>query len=259
MYRYIIILILIAIFARNFDVISKIDKGISTTDVLEIEANIIDAPITIIESDVQEVTVSSTVVNTGLGFITQPSTWKKDGVLYFHQGYAVGWNTESTGDITIEIPEGMVLDIDIKSGSGDVFVNTSVSTNISIDAAVGEKIIESNGKNLFIKSVSGNITIGGIFANTEIDTINSNLKMYANADTDKIYYESISGNATIFMQRVRGYNLLHTYAGGKTEEYCSVEESLEKIVEVSGDTIDGHINIVHVEMDGENLLKKGIE
>ena len=65
----------------------------------------------------------------------------------------IGYCTESTGDVRIEIPEGMNLDIEITSGSGDVTVDTSVSDNILIDATVGEKTITSKGENLAIKSI----------------------------------------------------------------------------------------------------------
>lgn len=213
-------------------------------DVKKIEADITDVPITIVESDVEEITVTSTVENTGIGIITQPKVWEKKEVLHFHQGYMIGYNTESAGAVTIEIPTGTNLDIAISSGSGDVTIDTSVSTNISVDATVGEKTITSKGENLLIKSVSGKININGSFANTEIDTVNSDVKMYADADTEQIYYKSISGDADIYAQGVKGCNLRYKYAGGKIDEYFEIEEDSKKTFDVAGDTVDGRINIV---------------
>ena len=213
-------------------------------DIEKIEADIIDAPITIMESDVKEITVSNTVKNTGIGFITQPKVSKKGNVLCFDQGYAIGYNTKSTGSVLIELPKGLSVDIDIKSGSGDVNISTSKSNNISLDVTVGEKIISSQGENLFIDSVSGDIDIDGVFVNTEIETVNSDVEMKASASTDKIYYKSISGNADIYVDEVKGYNLFHKYAGGKTDEYFSVDRFCDKIIDINGDTVDGSINVI---------------
>ena len=92
-------------------------------DITKIKANIKDAPITVIESNV-------TVKNRGIGIITSPKAWKSNGVLHFDQGYVIGHNEKSTGAVTIEVPMGMILDIDIKSGSGDVTVDISTSRNV---------------------------------------------------------------------------------------------------------------------------------
>ena len=94
-------------------------------DITKIKANIKDAPITVIESNVSEITVSSTVKNRGIGIITSPKAWKSNGVLHFDQGYVIGHNEKSTGAVTIQVPMGMILYIDIKSGSGDVTVDIS--------------------------------------------------------------------------------------------------------------------------------------
>ena len=225
------------------------------SDIKKIEANVTDVPITIIENDIREITISSTVKNRGIGIITQPKAWEKNGVLYFHQGYVIGHNAKSTGDITIEVPKGMILDIDIKSGSGDVTINTSTSTNIFINAAVGEKTVKSKGDNLLINSVSGDININGVFKNTEIDTISSDVKMYAGSDTNQICYKSISGDATIYTQGVRGYNLLHKYSGGKIDKYFEVKEYYKTIFDIHGDTIDGRIDIIDCDVNFNNCLE----
>ncbi|MBQ6888721.1 MAG: DUF4097 family beta strand repeat protein [Lachnospiraceae bacterium] len=215
------------------------------TDIKKIEADITDVPITIMESDVEEITVTSTVENTGIGIVTQPKVREKGNVLHFHQGYMIGYATESTGVVTIEIPEGMNVDIDITSGSGDVTIDTSASNNISIDASVGEKTVTSKGENLVIESVSGDINIYGGFTNTKIDTVNSDVKMHADADTEKIYYKSVSGDADICADGVKGCNLKYKYAGGKADEFFEMEEDSKKTFDVEGDTVDGRINIVN--------------
>lgn len=179
---------------------NNIDLKNGTTqisDVKKIEAEITDVPITIVESDVSKIMVTSTVENTGIGIITQPKFWEKGDVLHFHQGHQIGYRTESKGEVVIEIPKGTNLDIDIVSGSGDVKVDTSSADYVSVDAAVGEKTVNTNGKELLIKSVSGSININGSFGSTQIDTVNSDVKMFADAGSNQIYYKSISGNAVI--------------------------------------------------------------
>lgn len=213
-------------------------------DITKIKANIKDAPITVIESNVSEITVSSTVKNRGIGIITSPKAWKSNGVLHFDQGYVIGHNEKSTGAVTIEVPMGMILDIDIKSGSGDVTVDISTSRNVFIDATVGEKTVKSKGDNILINSVSGNINIEDVFENTEIDTVSSDVKMYADSDTNQIHYKSISGDATIYTQEVRGYNLLHKYSGGKTEKYFEENERYKAIFDIYADTVDGSIDVI---------------
>lgn len=220
--------------------------------ITKIEANIKDVPITVVENDVRGITISSTVKNRGIGIITQPKAWEKNGVLYFNQGYVIGHNAKSTGDITIEIPRSMTLDIDIESGSGDVTIDTSASRNVFIDAAVGEITVKSKGDNLSINSVSGDINIEGVFKNTEIDTVSSDAKMYAGSDTNQICYESVSGDATIYTHGVRGYNLLHEYSGGKVDEYFEVKEHYKAIFDIYVDTVDGSIDVI----DFNDFLKR---
>lgn len=259
MFRFMVVLIfLITVLGLSCEnVLAKevdLEEGVEVfSDVEKIEADITDVPITIVESNVEEITVTSTVENTGIGIVTQPKVWKKGNVLRFHQGYMIGYCTESSGDVRIEIPEGMNLDIEITSGSGDVIVDTSVSDNILIDATVGEKTITSKGENLAIKSVSGNININGGFSDTKIETINSDVQMHADADTAQIYYESVSGDANICATGVKGCNLKYKYAGGKIDKYYEMEEDLQKTFDVTGETVDGRINIVNCDESCKGL------
>lgn len=259
MFRIIIVLVALVTFLGLACVNSsaqEVDFSNGTagfSDIERIEADITDVPITIVESNVEEITVTSSVKNTGIGIVTQPKVREKGNVLHFHQGYMIGYNTESTGAVKIEIPEGMNLDIDITSGSGDVTIDTSASNNISIDATVGEKTITSKGENLVIESVSGNIDINGGFVNTEIDTVNSDVKMHADADTEQIYYKSVSGDADICADGVKGCNLQYKYAGGKIDEYFEMGEDPKKIFDVAGDTVDGRINIVNCDDNCDDL------
>lgn len=226
---------------------NNIDLKNGTTqisDVKKIEAEITDVPITIVESDVSKIMVTSTVENTGIGIITQPKFWEKGDVLHFHQGHQIGYRTESKGEVVIEIPEGTNLDIDIVSGSGDVKVDTSSADYVSVDAAVGEKTVNTNGKELLIKSVSGSININGSFGSTQIDTVNSDVKMFADAGSNQIYYKSISGNAVICAKGVKGCNLQYEYAGGKVNEFIELEKTSEETLDISGDTVDGRIKVV---------------
>lgn len=240
-------LVTVFMMAKENLLINEIDLKNGTaqiSDVKKIEAEITDVPIIIVESDVSKITVTSTVENTGIGIITQPKFWEKGDVLHFHQGHQIGYRTESKGKVMIEIPKGTNLDIDIASGSGDVKVDTSSSDYVSIDAEVGEKTVNTNGKELLIKSVSGSINIHGSFESTQIDTVNSDVKMFADAGANAIYYKSISGNALICAEGVKGCNLQYKYAGGKVNEFIELEKTLEKTLDIGGDTVDGHIKVV---------------
>ncbi len=219
------------------------NDSISFSDISKITLNINDVPLSIIESDVAEVTVTSTVENKGIDFATQAKAWEDKGVLYYEQGLVFGIEPKSSGFVTIEIPYGLKLDYNIKSGSGDVLIDIENAKNIVLDATVGVKNISSYCDNLDIKSVSGDINIYKAIPNINVETISSDVVLSANKLSRQINFESISADLNICANYLSGYNLHHDYAGGKIDEYIKLSNDGNNQIDINSKTVDGDINV----------------
>ncbi len=200
-------------------------------------------PLSIIESDVDEVTVTSTVENTGIGFATQAKAWEDKGILYYEQGFILGIEPKSSGFVTIEIPYNLKLDYEIKSGSGDVLIDIENAKNITLDATVGAKNITSYCDSLNVHSVSGDINIYKAIPNINIETISSDVQLLANEDSKQISFESISADLNVYANALGGYNLYHDYAGGKVDEYITLSSGWNNLININSKTVDGDINV----------------
>ncbi len=221
----------------------KQDDSISFSAISKINLDINDVPLTIVESDVKEVTVTSTAKNSGIGFATQAKAWEDNGTLYYTQGFVFGIEPKSTGYVTIEIPYDLELDYDINSGSGDVLIDIESANNIFINAAVGTKNVSSYCDNLDVHSVSGDINIYKASQNINIETVSSDATLSANEVSRQINFESISADLNVCANYLSGYNIHHDYSGGKIDEYIKLSDNGDNTININAKTVDGDITV----------------
>ncbi len=218
-------------------------QTLSFTDLDSIVFSIDDVRLSILESDVDEVTITSTVENTGTGYITQPKAWVDNNTLYFDQGVALGYGTKATGEIVLEVPKSLELDYDISNGSGDVLFEVNTANDIVFDMAVGELNVYTSCENFTANSVSGDINIYGAMNNITVDTVSSDVSLFANATTSEISFESVSGDCKVFADELGGYHLYHKYAGGNIDDYFELSNNHDSAINIIADTVDGKIEV----------------
>ncbi len=228
------------------------------SDINSIVIDSVDASIIILQSDVNNVSIKSTIDNKAIGIVKQPFVEVKNNILYYDQGYAIGVNTHSNGSIIIQVPNDKILDYDITTGSGDVEIDVFSANNILINATIGDKIVSTNANNIVIESVSGDIKFIGSGENILIDTIQSDAIIVVNKGTKQINFESISGGTSIYAKDVGGYNMVHESASGTKDDYAEFTQAgLEKLV-VNAKTVSGYVEISELLIDNKivDLMSK---
>ncbi len=221
----------------------KDDATLSFTNIEAVNLNVKDIPISIIDGNVDEVTITSTVQNNGIGFATQPKVWAYNNTLYYNQGIIFGIEPKSTGSVIVEIPADLRLDYNIKNGSGDVLFEVATANNAKLDMAIGELNIYTVCENLTADTVSGDINIYEAMKTIAIDTVSSDVSLSADATTDKINIKSVSGDCNIYSDELAGYNLDYRYAGGNIDEYVELSSSYNNIIHITADTVDGDVEV----------------
>lgn len=218
-------------------------QTLSFADVEGVNFNIDDVSLSIVESDAEEVTISSTVKNVGTGLITQPKVWLEENVLYYDQGLNIGYVESSTGEVVLEVPKTMILNYTISNGSGDVLLEVSTAKDVNFDMDVGELNIYTSCENLTLNSVSGDINLYEATKHIIIDTVSSDVSLFANLTTKTIDFESISGDCKVFADNLGGYNLYHKYAGGTIDDYFELSSNHNDTINISADTVDGSVDV----------------
>lgn len=218
-------------------------KTISFTNIDRVVFLIDDVGLSIIENDVDEVTITSTVENTGTGYVTQPKAWVDNNTLYFEQGVVLGYGVETTGEIVLEVPKSLELDYDISNGSGDVLFEVSNAKDTVFDMAVGELNIYTSCENFTVNSVSGDINIYGTMKNIRVDTVSSDVSLYAHATTSDVNFESVSGDCRVFADELGGYNLQHKSANGNIDDYFELSSNYDSTINITANTVDGKVEI----------------
>ncbi len=218
-------------------------QTISFAEIETVQMNVNDASISIVESDVDEVTLTSTVENRGTGYIVQPKAWIEDHTLYFEQGFVIGYGTDSIGEITLEVPTHLELDYDISNGSGDVLFEAGTAKDLHFDMAVGALNVYALCETFTASTVSGDINIYGEAENVVLDTVSGDVSLLANATTNEIDFESVSGDCKVFAQELGGYYLYHQYAGGNRDDYFELSSNQDNTISITADTVDGSVEV----------------
>ncbi len=219
------------------------EQSLSFSNIQTVKMDVNDVFVSIIESNVDEVTITSTVKNTGIGFVTQPKAWINGNTLYFKQGDVIGFNAAATGEITLELPKNLELNYDISNSSGDVLLKVSTANDVDIDMAVGELNLYTSCKNFTINSVSGDINIYKAIQNITAHTVSSDVSLFANATTNEINFESVSGDCTVFVDELNGYNLYYKYAGGNIDDFFELSNNFNNIINITAETVDGKVEV----------------
>ena len=129
------------------------------SDINSIVIDSVDASIIILQSDVNNVSIKSTIDNQAIGIVKQPFVEVKNNILYYNQGYAIGVNTHSNGSIIIQVPNDKILDYDITTGSGENILIDTIQSDAIIVVNKGTKQINfesiSGGTSIYAKDVGG--------------------------------------------------------------------------------------------------------
>ncbi len=219
------------------------EQTLSFADVDAVKMNVNDVPVSVIESNVDEVTITSTVQNNGIGLTTQPKAWIDNNTLYYEQGIILGIEPKSSGSVIVEIPAEAKLEYNISNGSGDVLLEVSTAKDVTFDMAIGELSVYASCELFTANTVSGDINIYGAVKNTIIDTVSSDVSLFANATTNEIDFESVSGDCKVFADELGGYHLYHKYAGGNIDDYFELSSNNDNTITISADTVDGSVEV----------------
>ncbi len=219
------------------------EPTLSFSNVEAINVIVKDVPISITEDNVDEITITSTVENNGIGFTTKPKVWVSDNALYYNQGVILGIEPKSTGELTLIVPKSLELDYNIINASGNVLLDVSTAKDANFDMAVGELNIYTSCENFTATTVSGDINIYGAMKNISVDTVSSDVSMFADATTDEINFKSVSGDCMVFADELAGYNLNHKYSGGNIDSYFELSSKYNSTVNITADTVDGKVEL----------------
>jgi len=172
------------------------------------------------------------------------------------------------GDITLKIPEKLVLDYDIDTVNGltDISVEANeinvdtVSGDVSlagsardleIDTVSGSANIPGDFKDIDFDSMSGDVTITGEFEELKIDTTSGKSTFVISNATEEVSVDTVSG--TIYMEdKSDGFFLNFDSLSGKIEDKkndrrfkSEYYEMGDGRIEVEIDTVSGDLEITH--------------
>ncbi len=165
-----------------------------------------------------------------------------ENTLYFEQGYpkwlsfGINFNYEVTGEVIIEVPEGVELVYEISSVTGGINIDAPSSELLKIENVNGDIKIKQGGDNLKIESVNGDIDIGSSFNTQLIKSINSDIETVADVYCDEIDIDYVNGDVTVALFEGVVYSVTHdavsgdirdSYTGGNDAEPSGVTLEIE--------------------------------
>ncbi len=187
-------------------------------------------PIDIVESNRDDVMLTDSTVyeDIHLGKTEKNTVSANNGLLEFKQGKVVGVSVLTVkGRITIEVPQGIALEYELASASGDIKLCAHSEGKLAISNVSGNTHVEYGGDNITVSTVSGNVSIGEPFVNQKINAISGRIATYCDSDSLKLDINSISGNVDVGIKKGVNCHFTHSTLSGSVS------------FEHSGDTMIG--------------------
>ncbi len=220
----IIVLLLIALSKGFiFGGIKPLEEPIVYTfnDVEEINIHVTSNPITIVEADVDEIIVTTTVNYEGIGFRINDEISSQNGTLSIDGANTIGiWS--SNGEWLIEIPKGQTVDIDVHTVSDTIYIDAPID-HLALDLVSADAKVMQAAKTIDINNVS------------------SDVKLIANDQTESISIDTVSGDTEIELHGLISVEVDESTISGDVENEYHYNSSTN-LIEVEFDSVSGDLS-----------------
>lgn len=178
----------------------------------------VSLPVSICESDVEQVTVRDNSRSFGLKLGTANTVTEEGGTLTIRQGKHVSVMSVLTGNFEIEIPRGTILEYDLKNVSGSIYHDAPSREELKVKTTSGSIKILQGGDTANARSTSGSVRIYGPFREVRAQSTSGSVRATADGTSQLLNCSTTSGSVKIQLNQVSGYEMAYSSTSGSIKD-----------------------------------------
>ncbi len=190
-------------------------------DIDKINIELATIPVIIVEKDIDQIKVTSTINVEGTGPRLENPIYKSNNTLHVKQEITMGVYS-SAGELLIEVPNGIELDYELNLVSEDLYIDAKIN-KLELNVVSLEAKIYQAAKDIKINDVSGSIYL------------------VANEDTKDIDINTVSSDINIQVEGSNSFNIDNESISGDIENnYGNNNEAINEI-DISVNSVSGDV------------------
>ncbi len=157
----------------------------------------------------------------GLGGGELPETRVENGRLTVTEPWTLGLLLGG-GKVVVQVPAGTAMPYELRTVSGSVKLDAPCTT-AALETTSGSVKVYRSGAALTARTVSGSIKVYEPFPAQDLRTTSGSVKAAADAGTEEVRMQTVSGSIKLQLEGITGYRLEHHVTSGSVrDEYRNI-------------------------------------